>query len=200
MLSPLLAVLLLSLSLLVLMHSYRQRERVGVVFWAFLLLALASLLWTRALWLAPVAWLFMAVALGSLSWRTLTASLLGLLLPAWAGLPWLLYHDRLTAWMTEGLQQLLPSVWFTVEEPYLRPTMLLWLCCALWAAVCLQRYYRGKSNVRLRIVLLYRVFALLPWLLLGWALLLPADVWVVAPLSAVCSFLLSRLWMPSLHS
>lgn len=75
--------LLWTLFLNFLFASYQDRNATGKVFYAFLFLGLASILFIQTLFFVPVIWLVMLNNLMSLGRRTLVASLIGLILPYW---------------------------------------------------------------------------------------------------------------------
>jgi len=171
-------------------------SRVGRVFWSFLLVSAAAMLWPRALWLLPWMWLLMATVLACLTARSFIASLLGLLTPPWLLLPWLLLQNRLgeaARWLSG---ELLPT-WPPLYDDGRIVTMVVWALAATWAASCEARYRRERQYFRLRVRRVFQIFALLPWLLLLWCAAVPDDAGTLLPLTAVASLITSRLWMPS---
>ena len=79
---------------LILFQSYQDREAVGISYYGFLMLGLASLATPHIIYFVPVFWILMATNLLSLSWRTWLTSLFGLLTPYWFISAWLTYqHD-----------------------------------------------------------------------------------------------------------
>ncbi len=66
-----------------LFHSYQDKQSAGFVFYAFLCLGVASMVWMRLLWLVPIFWILLATKMLAFSARTLSASLLGLAFPYW---------------------------------------------------------------------------------------------------------------------
>ena len=73
--------LCLTASIMILFKTYQDPEAVGWTFYTFLLIGLISLMKVQALWLVPLFWLVMAISTNSFSFRTCMASLLGLALP-----------------------------------------------------------------------------------------------------------------------
>lgn len=80
---------------ILLFHSYQDKHAAGFVFYAFLCLGIVSMVWMRVLWLVPVLWILLASKMLAFSLRTLTASLLGLVLPYWLVGCFLAYTHRL---------------------------------------------------------------------------------------------------------
>ena len=72
-----------------LFHAYQDKCAPGWVFYAFMSVGLASLVWVQMLYYAPLLWILLATNILAFSGRTFWASVLGLALPYW-GL--LAYH------------------------------------------------------------------------------------------------------------
>lgn len=85
-------------SLLTLFQTYQDKTTVGLTFYTYALLGLASLLEVHIFWFVPVYWIVQMFFIYSLSIRTFQASLLGILLPYWCLLAWVLwrYEGNLT--------------------------------------------------------------------------------------------------------
>ena len=79
-------------SLLTLLHSYQDKESVGLTFYTFVFLSLGSLVEVHTLWFIPIYWIVMMFFIFTLTGRTFLASLLGILLAYWGLLAWVLWH------------------------------------------------------------------------------------------------------------
>ena len=79
-------------SLLMLFQAYQDRESVGLTFYTFILLALASLMEVHTIWFIPFYWIIMLFFIYSMTIRTFLASLLGILLPYWCLFAWVLWR------------------------------------------------------------------------------------------------------------
>lgn len=95
-------------ALLILFSCYQDNQSPGRVYYAFLLLGIASLFNLHILLFIPFFWLLMTFYVYAMGWRTWFASLLGLLTPYWfvAG-KWLFEmrsFDRLTDFATLPIQ------------------------------------------------------------------------------------------------
>ena len=100
-------------SLLFLFQTYQDPLAVGHTFYAFVGIGLASLAFVQTLWYVPLLWVLMATQLQVYGWRVLTASLLGLLTPAWLIMSWLIFKGDLsmaTEWIDELTTFSLPFV------------------------------------------------------------------------------------------
>ena len=78
-------------SLLTLFRSYQDKTAVGLTFYTFVLLGLASLVDIHMIWFIPVYWITMKFFIFSFAGRTFLASLLGILLPYWCLFAWILW-------------------------------------------------------------------------------------------------------------
>jgi len=77
-------------------HSYQDKQSPGWVYYAFLCLGLATMLFPLLFLFVPLGWLFMQFLLNSLSLRTFMASLLGLFTPYWFFLAYMLWQGNFT--------------------------------------------------------------------------------------------------------
>ena len=92
---------------ILLCKSYQQKEAAGTIYYAFLLIGLASLLTVSVLVLPLVLWMVMLTQLQSFNRRTWLASVFGMVTPYWLLLPWFVYHQDMATWWShfEGLFQ-----------------------------------------------------------------------------------------------
>lgn len=88
--------LLWTLFLLFFFSSYQDKGASGSVFYAFVCLGIASVLFVQTLFFVPVMWLAMQSYLMSMGRRTLAASVVGLLMPYWFILGFLLFRGDLS--------------------------------------------------------------------------------------------------------
>ena len=78
---------------IILFRTYQDPLTQGWMFYAFLCLSLASLVWVQCLYYVPLMWLLVAVELQSLSWRSWVATLIALLTPYWFASLWVFYQQ-----------------------------------------------------------------------------------------------------------
>lgn len=81
-------------SILLLYAAYQNHEAVALVFYAFALWGIGSIVFVKILWLIPLLWILMHYNLMAMSWRIWKASLLGILLPYWFWGSWLFYNNN----------------------------------------------------------------------------------------------------------
>ena len=84
----------------ILFHSYQNSSAAGTVYYAFLLLGIATMGFVPLFYFVPLLWALMATQLQLMSWRTWLASLFGLLTPYWVCIPWALFRQE-SALITE---------------------------------------------------------------------------------------------------
>lgn len=92
-------------ALIILFRTYQDPTAVGKVFYAFVLIGLASFTYVHILYAVPLIWILMSTQLLALNGRLLLASVIGLLTPYWIGAIWLLFQ-RDTAPLLDHLSQL----------------------------------------------------------------------------------------------
>lgn len=66
-----------------LFHAYQDKRAPGWVFYAFMSVSLASIVWVQMLYYVPLLWILLATNILAFSGRTFWASVLGLALPYW---------------------------------------------------------------------------------------------------------------------
>ncbi len=77
--------------LLFIFHAYQDKEAVGLVFYAFMSIGIASIAAVQILWLLPLLVLLVARPLYAMSAKGASAILLGIATPYWIMLPYLIY-------------------------------------------------------------------------------------------------------------
>jgi len=96
---------------ILLCETYQQKEAQGMIYYAFLLLGLASLLTVSVLVLLPVLWVVMLTQLQSFNWRSWLASVFGTVTPYWLLLPWLVYRQGMPM-LWSHFEDLFPASFF----------------------------------------------------------------------------------------
>ena len=149
-------------SLLTLFHSYQDKESVGLTFYTFVFLSLGSLVEVHTLWFIPIYWIVMMFFIFTLTGRTFMASLLGILLPYWGLLAWIL-------WRYEGdfeplLQHFVPLGDFQFPFDYTAlalPRILTFAFLVVLFVTGLIHYLRTSFNDKIRIRQIYYTLAFL---------------------------------------
>lgn len=142
---------------LLLFQSYQNREAVGITYYGFLMLGLASLANPFILYFTPLIWLLMATNLLAMSWRTWLSSLLGLLTPYWFISAWLAYQHDFTPLGTHFLP--LFDFQFPIRYAHLSTGLLMtWGLLAVCFLTGVIHFVRNSSYDSIRIRLLYGFF------------------------------------------
>ena len=144
-------------SLLFLFATYQDKEAAGFVYYAFLLMGIATMHDSFLLCYLPVIWLLMATQLQSFSARTMGASILGLLTPYWVVACLLIFNKDFAA-----LTRLLPD-WnsFIPTFDYAAITdsqTATWALIVLMTVTGIIHYIRKHHDDRIRTRLLFGFF------------------------------------------
>ena len=83
-------------AIIILFHTYQTHDSPGWMYYAFLCVGLASLVFVQVLYFVPFLWLMAITDLQSLNWRSWAASLLGLATPYWFAAPYFIYQKDFT--------------------------------------------------------------------------------------------------------
>ena len=134
--------------------TYQDKQASGLAFYAYTLLGMAAIADVRILYLVPVMWLLTATQLQSLSGRTLSASILGILMPFWVMSCWMVWNNGLSS---------LPSLVAQWDDfgPLLDFTVLSTSQVATWGLVAIAaitgtiHYIRKHRDDRIRTRLLF---------------------------------------------
>ena len=157
---------------LILFSTYQDNQAVGRVFYAFVFLSGASLVFVKSLWLIPVVWVLMLTQLQSLSWRTWMASVIGLLTPYWFFMLWFIYANDFSPLFTHlaGLWEIEFTFDYTMLTPGLVSTYLLTFGLTLAGII---HFWHRSFEDKIRIRLLYGFFTTMSLLLFALIALLP---------------------------
>jgi hypothetical protein len=162
--------------------SYQDGMSMGLAYYEFLFIGLATWAFAPMLFFVPVLWLLMGIHLQSLSWRTWRASLLGLLTPYWVALPWFLYHDSLESYashFTSLFQLHLPYDYATLPTLQLLNVAFVVVLLLIGAV----HFWFNSIDEKIRIRQFYGFFIFIAFYALAWIVLQPQYVqpllWIV---------------------
>lgn len=156
------------------LQTYQDPRATGLTLYAFVSLGVGSVVFPQMVILMPALWVFMATNMICFNLRTFLASLLGVMLPYWLAGVWLLYtgdFGYLKAHFTEVFQlgPLLRLGAITIHQ---------WLTFAyvlVVAVIGTAHFYLYSYQDKIRIRLIYYMFAVLAFILLAAALLQPQN-------------------------
>ena len=166
--------------------TYQDRDASGRMYYAFLCVGLASLVFPHILFFLPVLWLFIIFNMLSFSLRTLSASLMGVMTPYWFWMAWLLYQHDFSP-LTVHLAQLLEF-----NEPFnlagMGPSRKLYVALLMVLSLLgTIHFINKKSGDKIRIRLTYAVFMWLNLLSLLFLLLQPQHCDMLLRLMTICT-------------
>ena len=141
-------------------RCYQRRQSSGWIYFGFLSLSLASMVFVQILYFVPFLWGAMAFNLYALNMRSWAASLLALLTPYWFTLAWMMCQGDVS-WMAEHWSGLFA---FAPLGCFERLTQHQWVnmgYVALLALVGIVHYRRQSYSDKIRTRMLYEVFILI---------------------------------------
>ena len=174
-------------SFLLLFPTYQAPWSVGQVFYAFVPIGVATMFFVQALWYVPLLWVLMATQLQSLSWRTWLSSHIGLLTPYWFALVWFIYIHDFTPLASHFAQ--LADIRVALSG-FSLTRLLPVLYVVVLAAVGMVHFWQYSYEERIRVRLLYGLFAALTLFTLAAVALQPLHYDVLMPL---CFFFASPI-------
>lgn len=151
--------LLVIAAMLLLLSTYQAPWALGRLFYAFVMIGLASIFFVQILYLVPLLWLLMATQLQSLTWRGLMASLIGQVTPYWFFSLWFIYQRDFTP-----LADHFADLGHFAPLPYDLAAIGLghWLPYVLMTVLTVTgivHFWRNSIDEKIRICLLYGLFA-----------------------------------------
>ena len=173
-------------TLIILFHTYQDPQAPGWVFYGFLCMGLASLVFVHSLYFVPLLWLLMATQLQSFSMRTWVASVIGLSTPYWFLLPWVLYRQTpslLTDHFTPLLQFPFPYDYAMLGVSRLS---VFAFTTVLTLMAILHFWYRSYED-KIRIRQLYGIFTIIVLLSIVWLVLQPQHYDALMRIIIVCA-------------
>lgn len=166
--------------------AYQNKRAMGLVFYAFVAIGIASTVFVQVLYFLPVLWvlLFTNILAGGL--HTFCASLLGVLMPYWFVGGYYVYTDNLDALygMMSGLWQLGAVCDFSVLDSHQIITAAFVL---LLAMVGIVHFHRNSYKDKIRTRMLFEVFAILDLCTVVFLILQPQHCDYLLGMMIVCT-------------
>lgn len=170
-------------------RSYQDKRSPGVVFYSFLFLGLASLLFVHILFFVPFLWFIMAFNLMAMSGRMWVASLLGLALPYWLGAAWLFYSGQ-PEWIVDHFRELaeftdISEFYATASFSELQSPVCTFILVALVSAIGIVHFLRSSYQDKIRTRMLYETFITVDILTMVFIVVQPQHVRFLLPVMIV---------------
>src|SRR5574344_44971 len=143
-----------------LFRTYQNRSAMGLSFYGFLCISIASIHSPVMLFYIPFFWIMMAINLRSLNIRTFGATILGLLLPYWFVSVWLFYHQQME-WFESHFSSLIT---FSFHGTYQSIPASIWIYIMFITVIALIgiiHYLNNSYQDKIRIRLLFESFVTL---------------------------------------
>lgn len=162
-----------------LFRCYQDAQSPGWVFYSFVCLGLASIVWVQVLFFLPILWIVMATPLFCLSVRTFVASLLGIIMPYWFMLGYCVVMADIEMFVRHFVALAQFSPLCDLSGHTLMDAILLGfvVLCALIGSV---HFFATDYNDKIRTRMLYRVFIIVDVAALVFVVLQPqhfAPLW-----------------------
>ena len=167
-------------------QTYQDKRAVGHIFYAFLMLGIASVAFPQIVFFVPVIWILMFTNIQSGSLRTVFASLLGLVFPYVFWAVWCLYQGDATALLSH-----FESITVFGKPFYLASISLadkiLFCFISLLALVGIVHFHRNNYKDHIRTRVLFEVFTTFNLVTILFALLQPAHFLCLVSMLVVCT-------------
>ena len=167
-----------------LFSAYQDKRAVGRVFYAFLMLGIASTVFPQMLFYVPLAWILMFTNVLAGSMRSLCASLLGLFVPYWFWGVYCLYSNDINTLIVHlsGLSEFGGLLDFTSVS--LRDKVIVSFLSLLSLAGMIH-FHRNNYKDRIRTRMLFEIFTVFNLATMCFALLQPVHLKFIISLLTV---------------
>lgn len=159
----------------VLFRAYQDKRAVGNVFYAFMMLSIGSFFFVQLLYFVPVLWVLLYTHIMAGSWRTLSASVLGLLVPYWFLAGYYIYVDNLPA-LLEHFAAMASFQPLNLHLGWSTPQVLAMSFVLVAYIIGTAHFHRNSFMDKIRTRMLYEVFTTMAVCCIVFAVLQPMHV------------------------
>lgn len=152
--------LLLVSSYIILFRAYQDKDAPGTVFYAFLMIGMASLLFVQTLFFVPVLWFLLAANIMAMTARSFVASLLGLIMPYWIVGAYCVCASRIDVIGSHFASLTQFGRLFDLSGLDIRHH-ITFLIIAVLAATGIIHFYRNSFNDKIRTRMFFGVFTVM---------------------------------------
>ena len=160
---------------LFLFSAYQDNRAMGRVFYAFLMLGIASTMFVQILFFVPVVWVLLCTNLMVRSFRAFVSSLFGLLVPYWFMVAYYLYIDDVDSLLDHFLQiaQFGPVLgWMDMPVSHILTAAYV----AILAVVGMIHFRLNNYKDKIRTRMLFEIFSVLALAAIVFMILQPQHV------------------------
>ncbi len=156
-------------------RAYQDKRAVGTVFYAFLMLGIASIGFVQILFFVPVLWILLYTNVMAGSVRTFSASVLGVLLPYWFAEVYYVYMGEPLALVPHflALGEFRP---LALSLPWSGPQLAAAALVLLLAIVGVVHFHRNSYMDKIRTRMLFEIFTTMTVCTVVFLLLQPQHV------------------------
>ena len=160
---------------LFLFSAYQDNRAMGRVFYAFLMLGIASTMFVQILFFVPVVWVLLCTNLMVRSFRAFVSSLFGLLVPYWFMVAYYLYIDDVDSLLDHFLQiaQFGPVLgWMDMPVSHILTAAYV----AILAVVGMIHFRLNNYKDKIRTRMLFEIFSVLTLAAIVFMILQPQHI------------------------
>lgn len=160
---------------LFLFSAYQDNRAMGRVFYAFLMLGIASTMFVQILFFVPLVWVLLCTNLMVRSFRAFVSSLFGLLVPYWFMVAYYLYIDDVDSLLDHFLQiaQFGPVLgWMDMPVSHILTAAYV----AILAVVGMIHFRLNNYKDKIRTRMLFEIFSVLALAAIVFMILQPQHV------------------------
>lgn len=143
-----------------LFRAYQDKRSMGLVFYSFAMLGIASTMFVQVLYFVPIIWILLYTNITAGCGRTFLASLLGLVAPYWFVAGYNVYQGK--GWWVlshfEGLAKFAPVADFSVLDAH---QCVAFAFVAVLALTGMVHFHRNSYKDKIRVRLLFEVFSIM---------------------------------------
>lgn len=160
---------------LFLFSAYQDNRAMGRVFYAFLMLGIASTMFVQILFFVPLVWVLLCTNLMVRSFRAFVSSLFGLLVPYWFMVAYYLYIDDVDSLLDHFLQiaQFGPVLgWMNMPVSHILTAAYV----AILAVVGMIHFRLNNYKDKIRTRMLFEIFSVLALAAIVFIILQPQHI------------------------
>lgn len=172
--------------LLLFFRCYQDKRAAGTVFYAYTMLGAASLFFVQVLYFVPIIWILLRTNIMAGNVRTLSASIIGLLMPYWCVGGYYLYAGETDLFLNHFTQlwQLAPLADFSILQP---SQMVSLAFIALVDIIGIIHFHRNSYKDKIRTRMLFEVFTTFSLCIMAFIVLQPQHTNFLLSMLLVCA-------------
>jgi len=157
-----------------LFQAYQDKNSMGTIFYGFTFIGIASIWWIHIIYFVPVFWIVMGAHVMCLNIRTFFASLLGLTLPYWFLLGYVLYIDNFPGLIDHftSIANLGPFFKFSILG---RHEIITFAFTFILMITGMIHFIRKAFNDSIRVRMVFEAFIFLNWVCVAFMIIQPQQ-------------------------